>query len=69
MHALLNISRSKDSQTLKFCQLMEYNKRSASLHKYAEIEKGRVVPDLLFFKKKALYEIIESSLQLSFKIF
>ena len=36
----------------------------------AENEAGRLVPDLFFFlKKKALYKVITSGLQLSFNVF
>ena len=31
IHTLPNISRSKDHQAIKFCQLIEYNKRYISL--------------------------------------
>ena len=33
MHILPNISRSKGNQTVKFGQLIEYNKRNISLKK------------------------------------
>ena len=36
---------------------------------FAEKEAERLVPDLFLFFKKALYEIKESGLQLSFNIF
>ena len=35
----------------------------------AENEAGRLVPDLFLFFKRALYELKESSIQLSFNIF
>ena len=38
---LHNISRSKGKQTMKFGQVMEYNKRN-----HAENETERLVPDL-----------------------
>ena len=31
IHILLNISQSKDNQTMKFCQIIEYNKKSIFL--------------------------------------
>ena len=33
MHTLPNISRSKDNQTMKFCQLIEYGERNIFLEK------------------------------------
>ena len=49
---LPNISQSKGNQTMKFYQLMEYNKTNIFFKNYAENEAGRLVPDLfLFFKK------------------
>ena len=51
IHLLPNISQSKDNQTMKFGQLIEYNKINTYLKNYAENEAGRLVPDLfLFFK-------------------
>ena len=51
IHLLSNISQSKDNQTMKFGQLIEYNKINTYLKNYAENEAGRLVPDLfLFFK-------------------
>ena len=47
---LPNISRSKDNQTMKFGQLIEYN-----VGNYAENETGRLVPGIFsLFLKKAL---------------
>ena len=53
IHMLSNISQSKGNQTMRFGQLIEYNKRSILLKNYAENEAGRLVPDLLLFFKKA----------------
>ena len=51
IHLLPNISQSKDNQTMKFGQLIEYNQINTYLKNYAENEAGRLVPDLfLFFK-------------------
>ena len=51
IHLLPNISQSKDNQTMKFGQLIEYNKINTYLKNIAENEAGRLVPDLfLFFK-------------------
>ena len=43
---LPNISQSKSNQTMKFCQLIEHNKRIIFFINYAENEAGRLVPDL-----------------------
>ena len=49
IHILPNILRSKDKQTMKFCQVTEYNKRNIFLQKS--------VPDLFLVFKKTLYEV------------
>ena len=64
LHILHNISQRKDNQTIKFGQVIEYNNRNIFVQK-----SGRLVPDLNFFFKKALYEIKASGLQISFNIF
>ena len=53
IHILLNISQSKGNQTMKFGQLIEYNKGNMFLKNYAENEAGRLVLDLFFFFEKA----------------
>ena len=63
-----NISRSKSSQAMKFGQVIEYNKTDFFFKKHAENEAERLVPDLLLFFRKALYEVEASVLQLSFNI-
>ena len=63
-----NTSRIKDIQTMKLGELIEYNK-NMFLKNYAENETERIAPDLFLFFEKALYEVIASSLQLSFNIF
>ena len=68
-HILPNISRGKSNQTIKFGQLIEYNMRNILLEKSCRNEVGRIVPDLFFFFKKALYEIKASGQHLSFNIF
>ena len=45
---LPNVSQSKDSQTMKFGQLIEHNKRNIFL---AEHDAEWLVQDLLFLKK------------------
>ena len=54
---------------MKFCQLVEYNKRNIFLKNLVENETRRLVPDLFLVFKKALYEVKASDLQLSFNIF
>ena len=54
---------------MKFGQIIEYNKRNISLKSHAKIKAERLVPDLLLFFKKALYEVKASDLQLCFNIF
>ena len=49
IHILLNISQSKGDQTMKFGQLIEYNKRNIFLKNYAENEARRLVPNLFLF--------------------
>ena len=64
------MSQSKDNQTMKLGELMEYNKRNIIFFKnYAENEAGRLVADLFLFFKKAYYEVKASGLKLSFNIF
>ena len=53
IHILPNISESKDNQTMKLGQLIEYNKRNNFLKNYAENEVERLVPDLFLFLEKA----------------
>ena len=58
IHILPNISQSKDNQTMKLGQLIEYNKRNIFFENYAENEVGRLASS-----SEA------SGLQLSFDIF
>ena len=52
---------------MKFGQVIEYNRMNIFLsNNHAEKKAERVAPDFLFFKK-ALHEIKERGLQLSFK--
>ena len=53
MHIFPNISRSKDHQTMKFGQWIEYNDGSIFLKNYAENEGERLVRDLFLFLKIA----------------
>ena len=54
---------------MKFGQVKEYNKINIFLQKSCENEAGRLVPDLVLFFKKVLFEVIVSGLQLSFNQF
>ena len=54
IHILPSISESKDSQTMKLGQLIEYNKRGTFFKNYAENEAGRLVWDLFLFFWKSL---------------
>ena len=69
IHILPNISRSKDSETMKFGQLIEYNERGIFFKIYAENETRRLVPGLFLFFKKALNYVKASALQVSFNKF
>ena len=53
IHILPDISQSKCNQTMKFGQLIEYNKRNIFLKKLWENDAGRLVTDLFLFFKKA----------------
>ena len=53
IHILPNISQSKDNQTMKFGQLIEYNKRNIFLQKLCRKWTERLVSDLFLFLKKA----------------
>ena len=69
VHILSNISRSKGNQTIKFGQLIEYNKRNIFFFKnHAENEVERLVRNIFLFFKEALYEVKASGLELSFDI-
>ena len=52
IHILPNISQSKGNWTMKFSQLIEYNKRNIFLQNLYRNEAGRLVPDLFLFAKK-----------------
>ena len=45
-------SQRKSNQTMKFGQLIKYNKRNIFLQNYAENEAERLVPGLFLFSKK-----------------
>ena len=50
---LLNLSKGKGNQTMKFSQLVEYNARK----NHAENEATRLAPGLLLLFIKDLYEV------------
>ena len=68
-HILSNISQSESNQTMKFAQLIEYNKRNIFPQKSCRNEARRLVLDLFLFFQKVLHEVKSSGLQLSFNIF
>ena len=55
MHILPNISQSKDNQTMKLGQLIEYNMKHEIFffRNHAENEAGRLVPVIFSFLKKS----------------
>ena len=64
----LDISKSKSNQTMKFSQLIEYN-RNIFLQIQAKNEVGRLFPDLFLFFLQVLYELKISGQGLSFYMF
>ena len=69
MHILPNISQSKGNQTIKFGQLIEFNKSNDFLQKlYSKWDK-ELVSDLFLFFKNAQNEANASGLQRSFSTF
>ena len=69
IHILPNFARSKGSQTLKFGQVVEYDKRNVFRRKSCRNEAERLAADLFLFFKKALHEVKANGLQLSFSHF
>ena len=64
MHVLLNISQIKGNQKMKFCQLVEYNKRNILLQKscWKWGRETSAIPVFVF--KKVLDKVKISGLQL-----
>ena len=60
IYILPNISQSKVNQTMKFGQLIKYNKKNIFLQNHAENEAETLVPDLFLFFEKVLYEVLNS---------
>ena len=52
VHILPDILGSKGTQTMELVQLIEYNKKNFFFKNHTEIEARKLVPDLLFLKKK-----------------
>ena len=67
---MLNIPRSKDVQTIKLGQLIEYNKKKMFLFKlfFPVNEAAKLFPDHFLFFEKAFDEGNAGSLTLSFSI-
>ena len=66
---MLNISQIKGNQTMKFCQLVEYNKKNILFKNHAENKARRLVPDRFLFFKKVLFKVKSSGLQFRSTIF
>ena len=64
MNILPDNSKSKRNQTIKFGQLIEYNEINIFFENHAENDAGRLVPDLILFFKKVLYEVKASGYHL-----
>ena len=62
IHILPNISISKGRQTMRFCLLIEDNKRNNFFKNHAENKARTLAPDLLLNFKKALYEVKASGI-------
>ena len=69
MHILLNISQSKDNQTMKLGQLIEYNKGKIYLQKLCRKSGSKTNSRRLFIFKSAYNEVKTRTLQLSINIF
>ena len=69
IHKLLNISRSKDSQTMKLGQIVEFNVRIFFFKNHTENEAGRLFRDLFLFFKEVLFKVKASVQHLRFNIF
>ena len=62
---LHNISRSKNNHTVRFGEVIEYNKINVFLQKSCRSEASRLVPDFIFLKIN-LNEVKAGALQHSF---
>ena len=59
IHILPNTSQSNGNQTMEFGHVIEYNKRSIFLQKSCNKKAGRIVPDLVLFFNKTVYQDCE----------
>ena len=59
-------TRSRNNQTMKFVQVIEYNKKKIFFKNDTENQGGITALDLFLFFKKALYEVKAKGLPLSF---
>ena len=53
---------------MKFCLVIEHNKRNNFFKNHAEKKARRLAPDVLLLFKKALYEVKVSGIQFNFHI-
>ena len=60
IHILPNILRSKGNKTVKFGQLIEYNKRNIFLEKYMQNVVEKLVPDPFLKNENCAYLWINS---------
>ena len=68
MYILPEISRSKDNQTMKFAQLIEYNMRNNFFEK-SWTKCGGETSCRLFFKKSKLVISLEQQFEVSYSLF
>ena len=68
MHILLNISRSKDIQTMKFGQLIEYKIRNILLKNYTQNVAEKLRPDP-FLKNQNCVFLWINSLKVLYSLF
>ena len=61
IHILPNISRSKDNQTMKFGQLIEYNMRNIFAEKSYTKCGGETIPSPFFKKSKLSISLDQQS--------
>ena len=63
IHVLPNISQIKDNQTMKFCQLIEYNQINACLQKlWGKWGKENASTPLFIFQKCLIWDDLDSSM-------
>ena len=57
IHILPNFSESKGNQKIQFDQLIKYNKKNIFLQNSCRKRRGRLIPILFLFFKKASHEV------------